>query len=64
MRFESLLWTVLALFIVGTSPLGTDTLATGVSSGGREYQASDGGQRIPPAVMDGGTSTAPVQSIK
>jgi hypothetical protein len=55
MRFESLLWTVLALFIIGGSALETDTV--GVSTGAANYEATDGGGKWPPPLMDGGTST-------
>lgn len=64
MRFESLLWTVLALFIVGGSLLEPETLGGGVSPGGQEYQATDGGAKMPPPVMDGGTSTVPATLTK
>ena len=65
MRFEGLLWTVLALFIVGSGVLQEDTLGGGVSSGGREFQATDGSDKIPPPVMDpGSTTTSATQLTK
>ena len=64
MRFESLLWTVLAVFLVGSAAWEGDALVGGVSSGGRDYQATDGGMKIPPEVMDGGSSTVLAQPIK
>lgn len=57
MRFESLLWTVLAVFMLGSAAFEADTLVGGVSGGGREYQATDGGQIIPPPIVDPGSST-------
>lgn len=65
MRFESLVWTVVVLLMVGSAALQEDTLGGGVSSGGREYQAADGEVRIPPPIMDpGSTTTAPAQFTK
>jgi hypothetical protein len=65
MRFESLVWTLLALFLVGGSVVGTDTLVTGVNTGGREYQSADGDVKIPPPLMDpGSTTTAAAQLTK
>jgi hypothetical protein len=55
MRFEKVIWTLLALFIVGSSLTTDPLLETG--DGGR-YEAADGEQKIPPAIMDGGTSTS------
>jgi hypothetical protein len=57
MRFEMVVWTLMALFVIG-SGLGTDPLV-GTDDGGR-YAAADGEQKIPPALMDGGTSTSAV----
>ena len=59
MHFEKVVWTLLALFIVG-SGVTTDPLLE-AGDGGR-YEAADGEQKIPPAIMDGGASTsAPAQ---
>jgi len=65
MRFESLVWTVMVLLMVGSAALEGDTLGGGVSSGGREYQAADGEIKVPPPLMDpGSTTTAPAQFAK
>ena len=47
MRFENLLWTVLAMFLIGGAGWDRDSLVGDVSGGG-EYQAADGGSIIPP----------------
>ena len=65
MRFESLLWTMLALFLVGGSAIETENVVVGVNTGGGEYQAADGDQKVPPPLMDpGSTTTAPAQFTK
>jgi len=46
MRFEKLLWVVLAMFLTGGAEVG-DTLVGAVSESG-EYQAADGGTGNPP----------------
>lgn len=46
MRFESLLWSVLAMFLVGAA-WETQTVVGGVS-GGPGFQAADSGSDIPP----------------
>ena len=62
MRFEKVVWTLLALFIVGSAAV-TDPLLE-PADGGR-YEAADGEQKIPPAFMDGGASTSlPAQIIQ
>jgi hypothetical protein len=64
MRFESLLWTVMALFLVGGAVMQGDPLGDGMS-GGQQYEAKDGEQKIPPAIMEpGATTTAPAQLTK
>lgn len=47
MRFESLLWAVLAMFLMGGVAGDGASLAGDVSAGG-EYQAADGGSTVPP----------------
>ena len=47
MRFESLLWMVLAMFLMGGAAWEEGSLVGGVS-GSRDYQAADGGSEIPP----------------
>lgn len=47
MRFESLLWTLLAMFLIGGVGWDGDSLVGDVSGGG-EYQAADGASEIPP----------------
>ena len=46
MRFESLLWSALAMFLMGGAAFN-DSLAGGASGSG-EYQATDGTTPIPP----------------
>ncbi len=46
MRFESLLWSALAMFLMGGAAFN-DSLDGGATSGG-EYRASDGTSPIPP----------------
>ena len=47
MRFESLLWTILTMFLIGVAGWNADSLVGGVSGGG-EYHAADGGSTFPP----------------
>jgi hypothetical protein len=56
MRFEKIVWTLLALFIVGGSGVETDMVVGGVDTRG-QYQAADGEQKVPPPVMDPGSTT-------
>ena len=46
MRFESLLWMALMLFIVGAA--GGGDKIVGAAAGSGEFQAADGGTDIPP----------------
>jgi len=47
MRFESLLWMALAMFLVGAASWEEQSLVGGVSDSGG-YQAADGGSEVPP----------------
>ena len=50
MRFESLLWSALVMFLMGGGVFNGDPLAGAPSSTG-EYRASDGTSPSPPPVM-------------
>ena len=51
--------------MVGSAAFEADTLVGGVSGGGREHQAADGDLKVPPPLMDpGSTTTAPAQFTK
>lgn len=47
MRFESLLWTALAMLLMGGAGWNTDSLV----GGSRDYQATDGTSQVPPPIM-------------
>jgi hypothetical protein len=47
MRFEKLVWTVLAMFLVVGAGWDEQSLVGGVTES-RDYQAADGGTEVPP----------------
>jgi hypothetical protein len=47
MRYEKLIWVVLAMFLSVSASWEENSLVGGVT-GSREYQATDGGSQIPP----------------
>ena len=47
MRFESLLWSLLALFLVAGAGWEEQTLVGGATAG-PEFQAADSGSDVPP----------------